>query len=573
MKSIDTAACGDLGGGCAPNALGTDRPRWWQRTPVVPLAFAALLCAFVPFAPVRDEPRLVVAFLAAAGTIAVWGLVLSAAFLRSGRSFLVETAAPLKSHYVQGSVQACIYAYWGWYWGAVYSAVPLILAQLVFLYGFDACLSWSRGRTWKLGCGPLPIILSTNVFIWFENDTFFFQFLLVATGALGKEFIRWKRDGRSVHVFNPSSFTLALFSIVLIATGTSDATWVGRIADTFDKPPQIYVLIFVLGLVVQFFFSTTLITFSAVATLCALNWAYKSSTGTYFFVLSNIPAPVFLGLHLLVTDPATSPRSSTGKVLFGVLYGLGTFVCYGLLTAIGAPTVYDKLLPVPFLNLSVRWMERVASHGFLAPIERWAASMQPRRLNLAAMAVWAVFFASLLGSGYVQGQQEGATYQFWKQACIDGKPGAARGLIAVLKGSANDGHSAAWNELGVLHMEGTLVEKDHDAALRYFAKASKMGNLAGSANVAALFLNVENAPAGAVVEGAFAQLEAQCVKGGEAPYYFLIGRAYETGRAQPLDPARALALYREGCRRGSADACAGVERLRGVDTRASAASR
>ena len=72
-----------------------------------------------------------------------------------------------------------------------------------------------------------------------------------------------------------------------------------------------------------------------------------------YFVDSEIPSAVFLGLHLLVTDPSTSPRTPLGRAIFGVLYGLGVFALYALLGALGLPTFYDKLLCVPLLNLAV----------------------------------------------------------------------------------------------------------------------------------------------------------------------------------------------------------------------------
>lgn len=560
MKPV---ACFDSGAEGGTTGPQPDAPRW-QRAPLVPLLLSALLLLFTRFAAVGDDPELRVTFFGAAGALALWSCGLWIRFRRAGRIFRIEPLAPLKSHYVQATVQSCIYAYWGWYWGEVYSQVPLILAQLVFLYAFDGLLSWTRGRSWRLGCGPLPIILSTNVFLWFKDDWFVFQFLLVAVGALGKEFIRWERDGKSVHIFNPSAFTLALFSLVLLATNTSEATWVGRIADTFSQPPQIYTLIFVLGLVVQFFFSTTLMTCAAVATLCLLNWAYKSSTGTYFFVFTNIPAPVFLGLHLLVTDPATSPRSHGGKLVFGALYGVGVFVSYGLLTTLGAPTVYDKLLPVPLLNLSVRWIDRVSAQGWLGTFERWGARLRPRQLNLLWMGGWASLFVALLGSGYVQGQQEGATFEFWRQACDEGKPGAARGLLALLKSRAAGGDSAAMNELGMLHLEGKLAEKDPQKALRFFGRACKLGSLAGSANVVSLYLQTDDAESGPIVQQALAQIERACASGdADGALLFLLGRAYETGRSRPLDPARALELFLEGCRRNSPDACRGAVRVSG----------
>jgi hypothetical protein len=106
-----------------------------------------------------------------------------------------------------------IYVYWGWYWREVYHYAPLIVAQIVFVYVLDMLVCWSRRDKWILGFGPFPIVLSTNLFLWFKDDWFFLQFLLVSTGVLCKEFITWKRDGRRTHIFNPSAIALAIFSI------------------------------------------------------------------------------------------------------------------------------------------------------------------------------------------------------------------------------------------------------------------------------------------------------------------------------------------------------------------------
>ncbi len=92
----------------------------------------------------------------------------------------------------------------------------------------------------------------------------------------------------------------------------------------------------------------------------------------YHFIDFNIHPAVFLGLHLLVTDPATSPRKNFGKAIFGAAYGAGVFVLYGLLDSLGAPTFYDKLLCVPVLNLTVRALDRasIALSAWLAR-QRW----------------------------------------------------------------------------------------------------------------------------------------------------------------------------------------------------------
>ena len=101
-----------------------------------------------------------------------------------------------------------------------------------------------------------------------------FQFLLIAVGFLGKAFVRWERDGKRVHIFNPSAFTLALFSLVLLVTGTTDLTWAQEINTTFSLGPRIYTVLFLIGLVVMYFFAITPVTATAAATLFGLSALY-----------------------------------------------------------------------------------------------------------------------------------------------------------------------------------------------------------------------------------------------------------------------------------------------------------
>ena len=171
---------------------------------------------------------------------------------------------------------------------------------------------------------------------------------------------------------------------MLIATGTTHLTRGQEIATTLSLAPHIYLFLFLVGLVVMYFFSITLVAASAAATLFAASALYSSVTGVPYFLDSEIPPAVFLGLHLLVTDPSTSPRTPLGRTIFGVLYGLGVFGLYSLLGAIGAPTFYDKLLCVPLLNLSVPWIDRAVRAIGPRPIlsgsvwtDRWGAATWP----------------------------------------------------------------------------------------------------------------------------------------------------------------------------------------------------
>jgi hypothetical protein len=354
------------------------------------LSLGLLLLSLSP--RVHENPVLNRSFWGAALSLLAWQLLLFVSVKRAGqgRSFLTM---PRPQHYVQAVFQSSVFAYWGYYWRPVYEFVPLLVAQLVFAYAFDMLLAWSRRESYVLGFGPFPILFSTNLFLWFRDDWFYLQFLMIAVGFLGKEFVRWRRDGRSTHIFNPSAFSLGLFSLALIATSASDLTWGREIASTLGLAPRIYLFLFLIGLVAMYRFSITLVTGCAAATLFGLSALYFRSTGVPYFVDSEIPSAVFLGLHLLVTDPSTSPRTTLGKGIFGVLYGLGVFGLYSLLRAMGAPTFYDKLLCVPLLNLSVKWIDGLARAFEEMPRRGlWARWRLDAIDNRVYMAVWILFF-------------------------------------------------------------------------------------------------------------------------------------------------------------------------------------
>ncbi len=526
----------------------------------LPVVLTAFFLGIVFLPPARTNARLLWSILSTGAALIFWQCILFLYTARRGQPLRLEFVA-VKSHYVQASVQFCVYAYWGWYWRKVYVEAPLILAQVLFLYVFDGLLSWSRGRTWRLGFGPLPIIFSTNLFMWFKEDWFFFQFLMIATGALGKEFIRWNRDGRRTHIFNPSALGLTLFSLGLLWTGTTRITWGEELATTLGAPYYIYLEIFLVGLIVQFFFSVTLMTLAATAALCLLNLAYTASTGVYFFVDSNIPIAVFLGLHLLVTDPSTSPRSNLGKVIFGGLYGVGVWVAYAVLVRLGAPSFYDKLLVVPLLNLSVKLIDRLVTSGLAGRLNRWESSFKPRAVNLAYMTCWTALFVAMLSTGFVEAAHPGSNIAFWKKASEEGRPRARENLILMLQDAAARGSGEACNELGLVYTEGKVAAKDPRIAARWFGKACQLGFSGGCANLAiqSLFSGVPGSEED--LAQALNQLELECAKGTNGQSFYLVGLAYETGRGRPVDKQKARVLYFRGYELGELGACKNLARM------------
>src|SRR6266851_5347912 len=100
-----------------------------------------------------------------------------------------------RQHYLQACAQGSVLLYWGWYWREVYRSIHLIAAQLLFAYGFEMLLGWSRRDVYTLGFGPFPVVFSINLFLWFKPDWFYLQFLMVATGFAAKDLIRWEKEG------------------------------------------------------------------------------------------------------------------------------------------------------------------------------------------------------------------------------------------------------------------------------------------------------------------------------------------------------------------------------------------
>ena len=467
--------------------------------------------------------------------------VLRRRVIQSGRNLQYEFV-PQKVHYVQLCMHSCVYAYWGWYWRNVYDFIPLILVQIAFVYALDMLVCWSRRDKWILGFGPFPIVLSTNLFLWFKDDWFYLQFLLIAVGVLGKEFIKWKREGRLTHIFNPSALSLFLFSVVLIATKGTDLTWGVEISATFHRPPHIYLEIFLLGLIVQSLFRVTLVTLWSALALYVLNFAYTRATGDYNFIDSNIPVAVFLGLHLLVTDPATSPRRALGKIIFGFMYGAGVFFIYRLLSGMGAPEFYDKLLCVPFLNLMVIALDKSSDaiyKEFRTHFGRLRA-LVPSRANYAWMTVWVCFFAMMMATGFLAKGNEhpGSRPSYWQARCEQGNHKSCETWGRILYDMCEDNSAQSCVNLARLSGEGRLLDRNPRLAGVSYAHACDLG----SKEACSELVKFAGAGGGEVLSKA-------CDRG-DAAGCFVLGSLYSGGNGVVQNASRAFQLFQRSCDMG-----------------------
>lgn len=517
---------------------------------LLPSLCIAGLAAFTLVPRIGGHQALLASFGAASAVLAVWLAILWIQTRRTGRRLAVEVSVR-PQHYLQAIAHTSIFVYWGLYWMPIRDAAPLIAAQIVFAYAFDMLLSWSRRDSFTLGFGPFPIIFSTNLFLRFHDDWFYLQFLMVAVGFLAKELIRWNRDGRRSHIFNPSSFPLALFSLALIATGTTDITWGEQIATLLTLPPQMYLFIFLVALPGQFLFRVTTMTLPAVLTTYLFSVAYLKLTGTYFFFDSNVPIAVFLGMHLLFTDPSTSPRTELGRILFGVFYGLTVVALYAVLDWAGAPTFYDKLLQVPLMNLMVMRFDAVAQWAGLAWInpERLGRALAPRLRSLAYVSLWIVVFGAMSAANGIGDHHPGHTIPFWESACREGRRKACDNLAQIERRYCSGGSGWACNELGILGLDNRATTEP-PAGL--FERACTAGFRVACENKTAL------------------QSASRSVKHGDpslSDYLWVL----QEGRG-PLKDQRPFEVYTRACNQGWVAGCGslgdfyfqGGDRARGV---------
>ena len=521
----------------ATRSLPTHRSRDVSpgRAFVLPFLFTAGLLGLALYPPVRQNPRLLWSFLGTGAVLLAWNGLLLVSAVRTHRVFTLDIVLR-KQHYVQAFAHASIFVYWGWYWRPVYESAYLIIAQLCFAYALDMLLAWSRRDACTLGFGPFPIVLSTNLFLWFKQDWFFLQFVMIALGFAAKEFIRWNKDGRQTHIFNPSSFTLTIFSLVLILTGTSDITWAKDIAITQFYPPHMYLFLFVVALPGQFLFGVTTMTMSAVLATYVFGLAYYAATGTYFFFDSYIPIAVFLGMHLLFTDPSTAPRTEPGRMIFGALYGLSTVALYALLGAAGLPTFYDKLLQVPVLNLLIQSIDRAVRSE---PLRRFdpaviGRSLAVRGRTLAYMAVWAIVFAVMTAAQGVGDGHRGQWIPFWQGACQQDRAYACQYLAQVHSTYCTAASGWSCNELGILQAD---TEMDRPAAFASMQRGCGLGFPPACANLTTLFSGGPRATGSPPLE--------------ELPILL-------RGSKGPITDRSAASLYARACDQGWPDSCGRV---------------
>ena len=190
-------------------------------------------------------------------------------------------------------------------------------------------------------------------------------------------------------------------------------------------------------------------------------------------------------MHLLFTDPSTSPRTELGRIIFGFLYALAVIALYHVFLLSGVPPFYDKLLPVPVLNLCVRALDRAAKSRHLRRLDPTmiAPNLLGRRRNLAYIGVWVVVFTMMSAARGVGDTHRGQWLPFWLKACEQNRAGACAYLAGLETIGCRLGSGWSCNELGILEAER---RGDRARAAAAFDRACRLGFSAGCDNAASV---------------------------------------------------------------------------------------
>jgi len=241
-----------------------------------------------------------------------------------------------KPHVVQILAQSSVYVYWWIYFPGVWYHLPSIAVQLVLAYAADAAFCFARFGSWRLGLSPVPVILSTNLFEWFDGRGLILAILL----AFGSKALI-HRGPR--HIFNPS--VAGLSAVGVITVFVPDFVHFGSAFHTLNIPPNMAEWVLLAALLPQTQFR--ILPVSIGATVCL--WL----TGNPAVVR---PA-IILAFTLLASDPATTPRGDIGKFLFGAVIGFGLPMFSVVMRYLGHPDDFAKIFPVAVANLLVPWLD------------------------------------------------------------------------------------------------------------------------------------------------------------------------------------------------------------------------
>jgi hypothetical protein len=322
----------------------------------------------------------------AASILTLWAVAL---WWRDGFALPRVTKPTIKlTHVLPACLQATLFTYWSLYWPEVFEHVPILGVQLGFAYAFDLLLAWTLRRPYSIGFGPVPVVLSANLFVWFQPGNVLFYAVMIALALSSKTFIRV--NGR--HIFNPSVFGITVIALLCILL--PHVFQYRDISHDFDRPPDMALVIIGLSLIPQIRLRTAPVSVGVVCSMVGTMLIVFMLTG-YRGGPSPWWPPWLLAVTLLAPDPATIPSATLSRLFFGLFLGVAFYVLSrALLFSVGTD-FFSKVIPIPIANLLVPSFERIGARVS----SRWP-NLDRDIGNRAYVAAWVTMSVLMLIVGH-----------------------------------------------------------------------------------------------------------------------------------------------------------------------------
>jgi hypothetical protein len=124
-----------------------------QRMLVLPLGFILALAGVALLPPIRQNPKLLSAFLGAVAVLGAWTAVLLAVAPRRSRTLTLELVLR-RQHYLQACAQGSVLLYWGWSWREVYERTSSTRRRFHSRCSRSACSPPARATSHGEGRSP-----------------------------------------------------------------------------------------------------------------------------------------------------------------------------------------------------------------------------------------------------------------------------------------------------------------------------------------------------------------------------------------------------------------------------------
>jgi hypothetical protein len=295
-------------------------------------------------------------------------IIISAYFLKNEQK-LKNVIAPIlvsRAVFVQLLAQLSIFFYWGMYNAAAINRLPLVVHQVVFGYIFLFILNCIMGAKFKISFSPAAAIFSANLFIWFSPQVYYFHYALIMIALLAKTFITRNVDGEKRHIFNPSGFVSNIAAVTISMLEINyihEYIYATQMGANYLWLPNFDLVVFSASCFSLWSPNMYLVAIGSIFSM----WAAEVLSSQFFgmsFTTETPRASILLGIALLITDPATAPRSKMGQLLYGVGYSFSIFISFIILAYKGWQMYFVKvffIIPLNFFAYKIdqfgKWIE------------------------------------------------------------------------------------------------------------------------------------------------------------------------------------------------------------------------